>query len=179
MNVKSTSSQFEQSFSLTKALPRLMMHFGSTSWSNLVLWWRYVVLSMEEYGNNYVINVCFTYSTWLSDYYYIQITTLPPSCGPHHRVGANCRSAAPPLHDLMTAQMATRLKLGSFEHKKRSLYSPEKWLHNRINCPCNRSKHIKETHTAYSAGTQYTRQSLNEKQHTWLHRQTDTDSYRL
>ena len=30
-------------------------------------------------------------------------------------------------------------------------------------CPSNRSKQIKETHTAYSAGTQYTRQSLNEK----------------
>ena len=51
-------------------------------------------------------------------------------------------------------------------------YSPEKWLYNRIYCPSNRSKQIKETHTAYSAGTQYTRQSLNEKQHTWLHRQT-------
>ena len=39
---------------------------------------------------------------------------------------------------------------------------------NRIYCPSNRSKQIKETHTAYSAGTKYTRQSLNEKQHTWL-----------
>ena len=51
-------------------------------------------------------------------------------------------------------------------------YSPEKWLYNRIYCPSNRSKQIKETHTAYGAGTQYTRQSLNEKQHTWLYRQT-------
>ena len=51
------------------------------------------------------------------------------------------------------------------------LYSPEKWLHNWICYPSNRSKQIQETHTAYSAGTQYTRQSLNEKQHTWLHRQ--------
>ena len=51
-------------------------------------------------------------------------------------------------------------------------YSPEKWLYNRIYCPSNRSKQIKETHTAYSAGTQYTRQSLNEKQHTWFNRQT-------
>ena len=50
--------------------------------------------------------------------------------------------------------------------------SPKKWLHNRIYCPGNRSKQIKETHTAYYAGTQYTRQSLNEKEHTWLHRQT-------
>ena len=55
--------------------------------------------------------------------------------------------------------------------------TPEKWLHNRIYCPSNRSKQITETHTAYSAGTQYTRQSLNENQHTWLHRKTD--SYRL
>ena len=49
-------------------------------------------------------------------------------------------------------------------------YSPEKWLHNRIYCPSNRSKQIKETHTAYSTGTQYTRQSLNEKQHTWFYK---------
>ena len=45
--------------------------------------------------------------------------------------------------------------------------SPEKWLHNWICYPSNRSKQIRETHTADSAGTQYTRQSLNEKQHTW------------
>ena len=51
------------------------------------------------------------------------------------------------------------------------LNSPEKWLHNWICYPSNRSKQIQETHTAYSACTQYTRQSLNEKQHTWLHRQ--------
>ena len=40
-----------------------------------------------------------------------------------------------------------------------------------IYCPSNRSKQIKETHTANSTSTQYTRQSLNEKQHTWLHKQ--------
>ena len=51
-------------------------------------------------------------------------------------------------------------------------YSPEKWLHNRIYCPSNRSKQIQETHTTYSAGTQYTRQSLNKKQGAWLYRQT-------
>ena len=39
-------------------------------------------------------------------------------------------------------------------------YSPEKWLHNRIYYPSNRSKQIKEIHTAYSTDTQYTRQSL-------------------
>ena len=50
-------------------------------------------------------------------------------------------------------------------------YSPEKLLYNRIYCPSNRSKQIKETHMAYSASTQCTRQSLNEKQCTWLHRQ--------
>ena len=50
------------------------------------------------------------------------------------------------------------------------LYSLEKWLHHRIYCPSNRSKQIKETHKAYSAGTQYTQQSLNEKQPTWLYR---------
>ena len=44
-------------------------------------------------------------------------------------------------------------------------YSLEKWLHNWICYPSNRSKQIRETHTADSAGTQYTRQSLNEKQH--------------
>ena len=41
-------------------------------------------------------------------------------------------------------------------------YSPEKWLYNEICYPSNRSKQIQETHMAYSAGTQYTRQSLNE-----------------
>ena len=51
-------------------------------------------------------------------------------------------------------------------------YSLEKWLYNRIYCPNNLSKQIKETHTAYGAGTQYTRQSLNENQNTWLHRRT-------
>ena len=54
------------------------------------------------------------------------------------------------------------------------VHSPEKWLHNRIYCSSNRSKQIQEIHTAYSAGTQYTRQSLNEKQHPWLHRPTVT-----
>ena len=44
--------------------------------------------------------------------------------------------------------------------------SPEEWLHNKISYPSNRSKQILETHRAYSAGTQYTRQSLNEKTHT-------------
>ena len=34
-------------------------------------------------------------------------------------------------------------------------YSVEKWLHNGIYCPSNRSKKIQETHTAYSTGTQY------------------------
>ena len=34
------------------------------------------------------------------------------------------------------------------------------------------AQQIQETHTAYSAGTQYTSQSLNKKQHTWLHRQS-------
>ena len=51
-------------------------------------------------------------------------------------------------------------------------YSLEKWLYNRIYCPSNRSKQIKETHTAYGPDTQYTRQSLNENQNTWLHRRT-------
>ena len=50
-------------------------------------------------------------------------------------------------------------------------YSPGKLCHNRICCPSNRSKQVQETHTAYIADTQYTRQSWNEKQHTWLHRQ--------
>ena len=60
-----------------------------------------------------------------------------------------------------------KMLLGYMHHR----YSPEKWLHNWIYYPSNRSKQIQETHTAYSAGTQYTRQSLNEKQHTWLHKQ--------
>ena len=44
---------------------------------------------------------------------------------------------------------------------------PERWLHNWISYPNNWSKQIQETRTAYSANTQ-TRQSLNEKQRTWL-----------
>ena len=52
-------------------------------------------------------------------------------------------------------------------------YSPVKWLQSsiRIYCHSNRSKQMQETHTAYSAFTQYSRQSLNEIQHIWLHRQ--------
>ena len=44
---------------------------------------------------------------------------------------------------------------------------------NCISYPSNWFKQILETHTAYSTGTQYrpTRQSLNEKQLTWLDRQ--------
>ena len=34
---------------------------------------------------------------------------------------------------------------------------------NKISCPGNWSTQIQETHASYSAGTQYTRQSLNEK----------------
>ena len=45
---------------------------------------------------------------------------------------------------------------------------------NRISCPNNQSKQIQEPHTAYSAGTQYLPLSLNEKQHTWLHRHSYT-----
>ena len=53
------------------------------------------------------------------------------------------------------------------------VYSPEKWLYNRIYCPSNRSKQIKETHTAYGAGTQYTRQSLMKNNiHDFTARQT-------
>ena len=44
---------------------------------------------------------------------------------------------------------------------------------NRICYSSNRSKQIQETHTAFRAGTQYTRQSLNETQHSWLHIQQD------
>ena len=52
------------------------------------------------------------------------------------------------------------------------MYSPEKLCHNRICCPSNRSKQVQETHTAYIADTQYTLQSLNEKQHTYMASQT-------
>ena len=62
-------------------------------------------------------------------------------------------------------------KLIMTDRNKKSHYSPEKLCHNRICCPSNRSKQVQETHTAYIADTQYTRQSLNEKQHAWLHRQ--------
>ena len=48
------------------------------------------------------------------------------------------------------------------------IYLPEKLLHNWIYYPSNRSKQTRETHTGDSAGTQFTRQSLNEKQHTYV-----------
>ena len=64
-----------------------------------------------------------------------------------------------------------RLQINSERKNGIGCYSPEKLCHNRICCPSNRSKQVQETHTAYIADTQYTRQSLNEKQHTWLHRQ--------
>ena len=65
--------------------------------------------------------------------------------------------------------------IDSFEADRvvRVSYSLEKWLHNWTCYPSNRSKQFQETHTAYIAGTQYTRQSLYEKQHTWLHRQVN------
>ena len=60
----------------------LVLHLGL----NMVVWWRYVVLSMEESGNNYVINVCFTYNTYLLVTFWLLLhrkkTTLPPSCWP-------------------------------------------------------------------------------------------------
>ena len=49
--------------------------------------------------------------------------------------------------------------------------STTKFAGEVIYCAGNRSKQIQETHTAYCGGTQYTRQSLNEKQYAWLHRQ--------
>ena len=49
-------------------------------------------------------------------------------------------------------------------------YSPEKWLHKWICHPSNRSKQIQEIHTACSADTQPTRQSLSGRQHTRRHR---------
>ena len=39
----------------------------------------------------------------------------------HHRVGANCRLTVEPLHDLMTAQMVTRLTLRSFKRENRKV----------------------------------------------------------
>ena len=55
----------------------------------------------------------------------------------------------------------------------KAVHSPQK-CHVRISYSSNRSKHIQETHTAYGASTQETQQSLNEKQHAWLHRQQVT-----
>ena len=49
--------------------------------------------------------------------------------------------------------------------------SPEKWLHIGFVTPAIGPNKSKKSRTAYSASTQYTRQSLNEKQHTWLYRQ--------
>ena len=43
------------------------------------------------------------------------------------------------------------------------LYSPEKWLHNRICYPSNRSKQIQETHTAYIAPVHHIRGKVEWK----------------
>ena len=72
----------------------------------------------------------------------------------------------PPPHEWM---LAISLVLFAWLHGIGD--SPKKLLYNGICYPSSRSKQIQETHMAYSAGTQYTRQSLNETQHTWLHRQ--------
>ena len=45
--------------------------------------------------------------------------------------------------------------------------SPEKLCHNRICCPSNRSKQVQETHTAYVADTQYTRQDTAAVSGSW------------
>ena len=85
----STSSQFEKSFVLQKLCsetaftPRTWCIFILLLGINMVLRWCYVVLTMEQSRNNYVINICFTYNTywWLSDYrpYYVEKTTYPSS----------------------------------------------------------------------------------------------------
>ena len=109
------------------------MHFGATSWSEhgfkMALCralCRFIYhVSMEQSRNNYVINLCFMYIYWwLSDYYNIekQKQNRPLANLSHHRVRANCRFAAEPLHDYMSAQMTTRLTLRSLNRKKRSLY---------------------------------------------------------
>ena len=67
------------------------------------------------------------------------------------------------LHWITVEYAVFRIKKCLTNGTLRSLYSLEKWLHNRICYPSNRSKQIQET---YIAGTQYTRH-----QHYMLHRQ--------
>ena len=65
-----------------------------------------------------------------------------------------------PIQDQSSVLGADILNNPRYNYYGRSFnYSPEKWLHNRICYPSNRSKQIQETHSAYSAGTPYTRQS--------------------
>ena len=87
------------------------------------------------------------------------------------------RGTVAPCPVLQPAQVSPNIYTP--ENQMATTYSPEKWLHNRIYCPSNRSKQIQETHTAYSTGTQYARQSLNEKQYKWLHRRCQCFSFKL
>ena len=42
-----------------------LMHFGTKSWSKMVVRWRYAHLSMESLRNICVMNAWSTYTTWL------------------------------------------------------------------------------------------------------------------
>ena len=53
-------------FATKRHLAPALMHFGSKSWSKMVVRWRYADLSMESSKNFYVLNVKATYATCLS-----------------------------------------------------------------------------------------------------------------
>ena len=76
----STSSQFEQSLVLQRLCSEAALSPGTWCISvlhiglNMVFKWWYVILSMEQSrNNNYVINVCFTYNTYLLMTFWVQL----------------------------------------------------------------------------------------------------------
>ena len=52
-------------FATKRLLSRALMHFGTKSWSKMVVRWRYADVSMKWLRNVCVMNAKSTYTTWL------------------------------------------------------------------------------------------------------------------
>ena len=52
-------------FATKRHLAPALMHFGTRSWSEMVVRWRYADLSMEQSRKFCVTNAWSTYTTWL------------------------------------------------------------------------------------------------------------------
>ena len=103
----------------------------------LGLRWRYVVLSIDQSRNNYVINVCLTYNTYLLMTWWLllhrknNISALWWTWG-IIMLGQVVALLLSLCMTKMTAQMATRLTLGSFKCGNRKVSIATKtWLESR------------------------------------------------